>query len=346
MLRVLHVLPHPGGGAETYVDALERLPDTSHERMSVSAGRSPLAAAVSLPARRPAIARRAREADLVHAHGDMAAALAAGVLRSRPSVWSSHGLHFLRRVRGPAAAVFRRRLRGAIAAAEVTICTSQAELDELAEVAGPQLEPRLRLVLNGIALPDAVAAQERAAARAELDLGEGTAAVLFLGQLEERKAPLDAVAAAEAARAAGHDLVLLVAGDGPLAAEVERRAGPAVRALGFRDDVRRLLAAADALVLPSEREGLAMSLLEAMGHGVPVVVSDGPGNPEAVGEAGLVVPYGDVEALGAALGSLAANPAERERLGAAGRERVAGPLGEERFLAETGAAYELARGSA
>ena len=75
-------------------------------------------------------------------------------------------------------------------------------------------------------------------------------------------------------------------------------------------------------MLPSEREGLPLSVLEAMAHGRPVVVSDGPGNPDAAGDAGLVVPVGDVDGLAAAMSRLAGDRAERARLGALGRRRV------------------------
>jgi glycosyltransferase involved in cell wall biosynthesis len=92
------------------------------------------------------------------------------------------------------------------------------------------------------------------------------------------------------------------------------------------------MAAADAFVMPSEREGLSLAVLEAMGHELPVVVSDGAGNPEAVGDAGVTAPLGDVPALAAALRRLAADPAERARLGAAGRERVATKFSVERYL--------------
>ena len=135
---------------------------------------------------------------------------------------------------------------------------------------------------NGIppVAPDPAA---RAAARAALGLADGDVAGLYLGELSERKDPLVAV---RAARAAGPPFVLLVAGDGPLAPEVRALAGPSVRVLGHRDDAPALLAAADVFVLPSRREGLSFAVLEAMGHGLAMVVADGAGNPEAVGDAG------------------------------------------------------------
>ena len=122
--------------------------------------------------------------------------------------------------------------------------------------------------------------------------------------------------------AAGAPVVLLVAGDGPQAAEVRARAGDGVRALGQRDDVPALLAAADVLVMPSEREGLSFAVLEAMGAGLALVVSDGAGNPEAVGDAGIVVAVGDIDGLAAALATLATDHAQVQRLGAAARRRV------------------------
>lgn len=339
--RVLHVLPHRGGGGEAYVDLMERIPDTVHERVALSAGRSPASAALSLPLRWPALAARARHAELVHAHGDVAAMLSVPLLRGRPSVWSTHGLHFLRRARGARLATARRTLRAAIAAADRTICTSEAERAELAEIAAPQDAGRLVLVYNGLEAPPAPDAAQRTAARSALGLAEHDVAVLYLGQLEPRKDPITAVAAAESA---GEPVVLLVAGEGPLRADVEAHAGPAVRVLGHRDDAPALLAAADMFVMPSEREGLSYAVLEAMAAGLAMVVSDGPGNPEAVGEAGVVTPFGDAGKLAAALTRLAADPAERARLGAAARARVLELFTAERMVQETAAVYEAARG--
>jgi glycosyltransferase involved in cell wall biosynthesis len=88
-----------------------------------------------------------------------------------------------------------------------------------------------------------------------------------------------------------------------------------------------------------------MAALEAMAHGVATVVSDGPGNPEAVGDAGVVVPVGDVEAWTGALARLAADPEERARLGAAARARVAHEFGVERFRSGVTLAYDAALGT-
>jgi glycosyltransferase involved in cell wall biosynthesis len=220
----------------------------------------------------------------------------------------------------------------------VVACTSEPELQELSLLlegsARPDDGARLELVLNGIPLPDPVDRAEREAVRSELGVPPGAFVVLYLGELEPRKHPLTAAQAVLDLRGSGEDALLLVAGDGPLRAELERLERPAVRVLGFRRDADRLLAAADAFVMPSEREGLSLALLEAMGRGVPVVVSDGAGNPEAVGDAGIVVPLGDSAALAERLRRLRADPEERARLGERGRRRVETTFTLERWQAD------------
>ncbi len=135
---------------------------------------------------------------------------------------------------------------------------------------------------------------------------------------------------------------MLVAGEGPQEAEL-RAAG--ARMLGFRRDPQRVLAAADVLVMPSRNEGLSFAVIEAMAAGLPCVVSDGPGNPEAVADAGIVFPAGDEAALRVALIRLAADPAERARLAAAARARAAATFSVDTFLTRMGALYAAALAS-
>jgi glycosyltransferase involved in cell wall biosynthesis len=329
---VLHVLPHPGGGAETHIDLLERLPGMTHERVSLSTGRTPLQGALSIPRNWPQIRRAARAADLVNVHGDLPAMLSVPMLRGGPSLWTTHGLHFSRRSHGLRGAVVTRWLGAACAAADVTVCTSATERDELHARVARSRRALLEVVHNAVEAPPPV---DREAVRAELGLAGDDVAVLYLGQLEARKDPLLAVRAA-----LGLDhVVMLVAGDGPQRDEL---AATGARMLGFRRDPQRLLAAADILVMPSRHEGLSFAVLEAMAAGVACVVSDGPGNPEAVADAGVVFPAGDEPALRAALRRLAADPGQRARLAAAARERAAAEFSVERFLARMGAVYAVA----
>jgi glycosyltransferase involved in cell wall biosynthesis len=341
---VVHVLPHPGEGAETYLDVLRGLDGWDQDRVALSRTRTPARAAAAIARGYPGLVARARGADLVHAHGEVAAAACLPLLRARPSVWTTHGLHLIRRVHGAKRGAAVASLRAVVRAADRTICVAGSERDELVALLGHGVAERVVTVENGLPPVAPLAAGEREAARQELGLGEGEVVFVYVGQLEERKDPLAAARAATAARAGGAPVTLLLAGDGPLAPELAACAGEAVRPLGRRSDVPRLLAAADAFVLPSRREGLSYALLEAMGRGLAVVASDVPGNAEGVGDAGILVRAGDVAGFTEAFARLAGDPSERERLGTAARERVAGRFAAERMIAETRAVYDEVAG--
>lgn len=94
--------------------------------------------------------------------------------------------------------------------------------------------------------------------------------------------------------------------------------------LGRRDDVPALLSAADVFVLPSYREGMPRSIIEAMASGLPVVATNIRGCREEVvdGETGLLVPVRDARALATALNRLVDDPALRKRMGRAGHRRA------------------------
>jgi glycosyltransferase involved in cell wall biosynthesis len=258
----------------------------------------------------------------------------------RPTVITLHGMHLLRRVgrvRGPAV---RAGLRRAFRRAAAVICVSESEERTARELVGEG--GNLRLVLNGVPEHEPVRPDERRAAREALGLGPETIAALFVGELAERKQPLQLAEAVRRARAADPRIVALLAGEGPLAAEVEAVAGEGIRPLGRRDDIRVLLGAADVFVLPSLWEGLPYAVLEAMAAGVPVLASDGPGNPDAVGQAGMIFPAGDVDALSAALLRLADDPKLRDALGRAGAARARERFALSRMLEQTEAIYREA----
>jgi glycosyltransferase involved in cell wall biosynthesis len=113
---------------------------------------------------------------------------------------------------------------------------------------------------------------------------------------------------------------LVVAGDGPLQAELRRQSAvlgleQRVRFLGFEPNVRRWLQAADALVLSSRWEGLPMVVLEAAACCVPAVATDVPGTREALrdGETGLLAAAGDVSALRDAMLQMMESSPEQHR---------------------------------
>jgi glycosyltransferase involved in cell wall biosynthesis len=342
--RVLHVLPHQGGGGETYVDFLERMPGFVHQRAYLSAGRTPLSGLASIPVRWPQIVAGARGADLIHAHGDVAGALAYPLLRVRPGVMTTHGLHMLRRVHGVRHGAAKHTIRAVIRGCRAVICTSRAERDELAPLLRDAERQKLRVIENGIDLPPAIDDWERASVRAELGIAADAVFALFAGQLEARKSPLLAAAAATRVHAAGVPLVLAIAGSGPQEPALWALAGQAIKPLGYRSDLPRLLASADVFVQPSEREGISFALLEAMGHGLAVVATNGPGNPEVVGDSGLLVPAGDEDALVAALMRVSSDLSLRASLQRCARARIKERFSAERFLAATEEVYVHALG--
>lgn len=110
---------------------------------------------------------------------------------------------------------------------------------------------------------------------------------------------------------------------------------------GQREDMPEVLARAHLVCLPSYREGLPKTLLEAMACGRAVVATDVPGCRDAVlaGVTGLLVPPGDAAALAEAVRELVENPERRIRMGEQGRQRVLELFSQERVAVETLAVY-------
>jgi glycosyltransferase involved in cell wall biosynthesis len=330
---VLHVLPHPGGGGETYVDFLSEMDGYRSARVYLAPSPTPSSFEV---ARGVASALRAgRGHDLVHGHGEVASGLCLPLLATRPSVVTFNGLHLLRRVAG-----FRRmgavlNLHALARATDQLICVSRAEREYLAAAVGPDAGRRAVVIHNGVRPPAAASDTERAAVRRELGLDDSEPVGIWIGSLDERKDPLIAIRAAENTPA-----TLLVVGDGPLRKKVAQAARGRARALGHRGDVQRLLSAADFYVQTSEREGFAFSLLEAMAQGVTPVVNDLPENVEAVGDAGAIVPVGDEISLVAALRRFVEHEPERAVLGARARERAARLFDADKMVERTRVVYE------
>jgi glycosyltransferase involved in cell wall biosynthesis len=122
---------------------------------------------------------------------------------------------------------------------------------------------------------------------------------------------------------------VVIAGDGPLRAELEAEAAALgvadhIRFLGSREDSIDLMALFDVFVLPSVVEGMSNALLEAMAVGRPVVATDVGGNSEVVadGETGFLVPASAPDRLAAAIVKLLGAPEMAAEMGAAGRRRV------------------------
>jgi glycosyltransferase involved in cell wall biosynthesis len=98
---------------------------------------------------------------------------------------------------------------------------------------------------------------------------------------------------------------------------------PQVHFVGIRRDIPVLIRSARALILPSDREGLPRSVMEAMALGVPVIGSDIRGTRELLaGGAGYMYPLGDIDQLTDAMRRVLARPSEVARTVTLARQRV------------------------
>jgi len=125
------------------------------------------------------------------------------------------------------------------------------------------------------------------------------------------------------------DTRLLLAGDGEDRTNLEKLADElgvqhAVRFLGSRNDVPRLLQAADAFLLSSISEGIPLTLIEAMATGLPIVATQVGGVVEVLddGTSGLLADAGDDVKLASHLSQLCADKQLRERMGRAGQQQA------------------------
>jgi glycosyltransferase involved in cell wall biosynthesis len=115
---------------------------------------------------------------------------------------------------------------------------------------------------------------------------------------------------------------------------------------GQRDDMANVFQGTHVACLPSYREGLPKVLVEAAASGRAIVATDAPGCREVVRDQwnGLLVPVRNAAALAEAIGRLLADPAERARMGARGRERVEHQFSDRHIIRETLAVYAEAAG--
>ncbi|MBA2292603.1 MAG: glycosyltransferase family 4 protein [Gemmatimonadales bacterium] len=205
---------------------------------------------------------------------------------------------------------------------------SRAIQDEFL-AAYPSLRDHPRwLIPNGYDVPDE--ATDEAAARElgqRLTLDGGQPVVLCGAMLASRKGHDVLLEAVRRRRELGDSFTLVLCGTGGEAASIAESA----RALGVPAvftgmlDAREMRAAfrlADVVVHPSEREIFPNVVAEAMMAGRAVVAVDSWGTAEVLGDAGVLVPPQDADALGAAIVRLLGDAGERERLGSAARERV------------------------
>jgi len=177
---------------------------------------------------------------------------------------------------------------------------------------------------------ESVRTRARVSVRAELGFPTEATILLSVGRLHLQKGQTELVCAVAGVLAERPDVRLVVAGDGPERERLEELVGAlglqqAVRLLGHRSDVARLMDAADLFVFPSHLEGTPFAMLEAMAHRLPVVAAAFGGAEEILddGRTGMLAPVGRPDALRTAIVGALAEPQRLGRIAAAGRERAA-----------------------
>lgn len=206
--------------------------------------------------------------------------------------------------------------------ADAAVAVSRAQVPALA-AAGFRRD-RIRVIPNGVEL--AIDHASRAEVRSELGLGRDDFAAFLIAALRPEKRCLhfaDAVLRAHTRNPSVRGVVVGGGPDLPALEERSRGSAGALLATGERDDVGRLVAAADVVCLASLTEALPMTLLEGMAAGKPVVSTLVGGATEVVvdGKTGFLVPRDDVDAFASALVCLAEDPRLAAELGRQGLAR-------------------------
>ena len=216
-----------------------------------------------------------------------------------------------------------REMAREIARADAIVCVSEATRRDLLEFY-PVDPSRAHAILSG-ATPPAISEVD--------DRGDLPARyLLFVSTVEPRKDLGTLIDAFERLKSRGeYDGDLVVVGRvGWKAEETVRRMRESrwrgsIRHLDYvtRERLATIYRHAEAFVMPSLYEGFGLPVLEAMGHGVPVIASRSSSLPEVGGDAALYFEPRNAQELADAILSIAASPETRARLAEAGRARVA-----------------------
>ena len=286
---------------------------------------------------------------VVHVHtpvAAIAARLAAAAARTPVVIYTAHGFYFHE---GMAAPVRLLHIASEWLLARLTtlLLTQSAEDAQLARRLQFKRGDRIHAIGNGVA-PRCfrpATAERRLTARSHFGLDPEAVVIGVVARLVAEKGYLELFDAFGAIAAEQPHLQLLICGsrlasdhagsiDAQLNALIDRFPEQVVHA-GHVDRVDLAYDAMDLFCLPSWREGMPRTIIEAMMSGVPVVATDIRGSREEVeaGVTGLLVPVRNPAALAKALQSLTGDVNLRRRFGAAGRLRALRLYDEEQVIA-------------
>lgn len=304
-----------------------------------------------------------KDYDLVHVHTPVASVLgriAAQLAGAKSIIYTAHGFYFHDDM--PVKQYFFYHSVEKAAALLTDLILTQS-LEDLVTAKKTQLcnVEKLRYLGNGIDTNrfsrSHIDLDYQQQLRKELNLPDQAYPIIGMtGRLTAEKGYLELIESIGKLRFRFPNLHLLVIG-GQLSSERDAfqsqlndliqqdNLSPSVTFTGFRSDITQILSLVDVFTLPSYREGLPRSILEAMAMELPVVATDIRGCREAVvdGQTGLIVPPRNSEKLAEALAKLLENINLRRTFGKAGRQRVEAEYDERLVFERLAAAYtELA----
>ena len=197
----------------------------------------------------------------------------------------------------------------------------------------------IKVIAGGVSAP-APLPLTPAQVRDRLGLPASARLIVALGALRRTKGLKDAIWATDLLQVAGHDVHLLLFGEGPHYERLRKFAAQAnvahrVHFLGCRPDAPRWLPLCELLWAPGSEGGHPRAVLEALAAGVPVVAADAPQMRELIvhGESGFLAPAGDRAGLARYAHRLFEDEAARQRIGQAGRQRALSQFSEEAMVA-------------
>ncbi len=289
--------------------------------------------------------RSSARADIAHAHGMRAGALAVIALAGRRGPRVVVTVHNAPPTGGAAVRYVYLALERIVArGADLVLCVS-GDLEERMRRAGARRVGRA--VVPASPLTDA-GTGDTGAGDPAADGVTGRPVVLAVGRLAAQKGFDVLLRAAVSWRDMDPRPRVVIAGAGPLGPELRRLAGELgidAEFPGRREDVAALLATASVFVLPSLWEGQPLILQEALRAATPVVASRTGGVPDLTGEdAAVLVPPGQPGPLAAAVREVLADPARADGLRAAARDRAASLPTEEEAVAAVLASYATVLG--
>ena len=270
---------------------------------------------------------REHRVELLHTHlfhADLAGRLAAGMAGVPHLV---HTVHTVEARFRPWQYAFARLTSGR---ADRIVCVSESARRAHARRSG--LGPQhYQVIHNGVDVKAfAPQPQQRERLRREWGIRDDQPLAAYVGRLDYEKGTDLLMSAVAQLGARQSPAAVVIAGDGPMNPVVRNfiehgEGGSGCRYLGFVQDVRPLLWAADMLVMPSRWEGFGLAAAEAMAAGLPVVGTRIAGLSDVVvdKQTGLLVEPGDPTALAEAILVLGRDADLRHRLGQAGMDRVA-----------------------